>query len=94
MTILQEIREYKNCAIKERFVAYIKDTTISIENRWEVFIEAPSDWKNKKSFIQHFNVEKKLKNKEISWYDDFYIEKNETVDMQIIVESLESDFES
>lgn len=97
MTFLQEIRDYKNCAIKQRFVEYIADKTISVENRWEIFLEAPSDWKNHKLYVEKFQIEKKLKIKEIFWHDDFYIEKNETVYMGNIIERLEEnleDFES
>jgi hypothetical protein len=93
MAFLQEIRDYKNCAIKNRFIEYIQDKTIPMENRWEVFLEAPSDWKNHESYIQHFDVEKKLISREISWYDDFYIEKNETVHMENVIERLEEDLE-
>lgn len=93
MSILQEILDYKNCSIKHRFIEYIQDKTIPMLTRWEVFLEAPNDWKNHESYIKRFQIERKLKGKEISWYDDFYIEKHETVHMENVIERLEEDLE-
>ena len=92
MNILEEIITYKNGSnpLKERYIAYIANQDISLEERWEVFCEAPIDWKNDNSYVVSFDVEKSLRKKgyELSWYDDFYIEKNETVIMQEIVERI------
>lgn len=87
--MLEEIREYKNNSLSKRYVEYIRDKSIPLNDRWEVFKEAPKDWKNQSNWVQQFEVERKLG--EISWYDDFYIEKNQTVDMVDIVERLEDD---
>ncbi len=94
MSIIQEIRDYKNNSLKQRFVEYIKDVSIPLESRWEAFLEAPMDWKYQQSYVIHFQVERKLKGREISWYDDFYIEKKETVVMENIIERLEEDLDS
>ncbi len=93
MTIVQEIRDYKNNSLKNRYISYIQDKSIPMAERWEAFCEAPVDWKQQKSYVEHFHVENKLKNREISWYDDFYIEKNETVVMGNIIERLEEELE-
>jgi hypothetical protein len=94
MSIIQEIRDYKNNSLKQRFVEYIKDVSIPLESRWEAFLEAPMDWKEQQSYVVNFQIERKLKSREISWYDDFYIEKNETVVMENIIERIEEDLDS
>lgn len=88
MTLLEEIIEYKKTpnALRDRYVAFVTDATQSLDERWEVFKEAPTEWKNEKSYIEHFDAEKLLPGGEVSWYDDFYIEKYETVDMVGFVE--------
>ena len=89
--MLEEIKAYKKNQnpLQVRYVAYIKDTSIPLADRWKVFFEAPTDFKNHKSYIEHFASEKLLPNAEISWYDDFYVEKNETVDMFDMVVNME-----
>lgn len=82
MTILEEIIAFKQApnGLKDRYLAFIADTTIPLDERWAVFKEAPDDWKEQKSWIQHFDFEKEFIG-EISWYDDFYVDRHETVDM-------------
>ena len=87
MTILDEIIAYKKApnGLKDRAIAYITDMTVPLSVRWAVFKEMPNEWKVEKSWVQHFDAEKLLGG-EISWYDDFYTEKYETVDMVGFVE--------
>lgn len=88
MTILDEIIAFKQApnSLKDRSIAYITDMTVPLSVRWAVFKEMPDDWKNEEEWIQHFDAEKLLSRGEISWYDDFYVEKYETVDMVEFVE--------
>jgi hypothetical protein len=88
MTILDEIIAFKQApnGLKDRSVAYINDMTVPLSVRWAVFKEMSDDWKVEESWIQHFDAEKLLPCGEISWYDDFYVEKYETVDMVEFVE--------
>ena len=83
MTILEEIEAYKAAPteLQKRYLMYIVDKSVPLEDRWKVFGAAPSDWKKHDSYIQHFTVEKMLPGGEISWYDDFYVEKYQTVYM-------------
>lgn len=98
MTMLDEISAFKNDSnpLKEKYLNYIQDKSIDLEERWEVFCKAPTDWKEKDSYIVHFQVEKALKANggEISWYDDFYIEKNETIHLMNVIERLEEETET
>ena len=89
--IIDEIREYKKSpnALRDRYVAYIKDTGIPLDERWETFKEAPDDWKEHRLWVQTFDIEKTVG--EISWYDDMYIEKYQTVDMVSLVEDTIAD---
>lgn len=90
MNILDEIKAYKKNSnpLQNRYVLYIANKDISLEDRWEVFVEAPDEWKNTLNFQYHFKVERKLKDSEISWYDDFNYEKRETVDTSDLVEAV------
>ena len=88
MTLLEEIKEFKANPIplKDKYLAYIKDTSISLDERWEVFVEAPIEWQEHDMSYPHFDAESLLKSREISWYDDFGIDKHETVYMVEVVE--------
>lgn len=96
--MLDEINAFKSDSspLKEKYLNYIQDKSIALEERWKAFCEAPADWKNTDGYIVHFAVEKALKENggEISWYDDFYIEKNETVHLINVIERLEDEIES
>lgn len=95
MTILEEIIAYKKAPVElqQRYVAFIADTTVPLDERWEVFKEAPDEWKQHDSWIHHFDFEKQFFHGKISWCDDFYVEKYETVDMVgFIEERLEDHF--
>lgn len=88
MSILDEIIEFKKCPneLKDRAIQYIADVRIPLKERWNVFKEMPYGWKNRENYIHHFDSEKLFPSGEISWYDDFYIEKYETVEMVFFVE--------
>lgn len=81
--MLAEIQKYiaDGQEIKKAFAAYIKDKSIPLEKRWETFGVAPVEFKNQNSYIIHFKSEQNLPNREIVWYDDFNVEKYETVVM-------------
>lgn len=89
MTILNEIIAFKKApaGLEDRAIAYITDMTVPLSVRWAVFKEMPIDWKIEESWIQHFDAGKLLPGGEISWYDDFYTERYETVDMVSFVEN-------
>lgn len=88
MTILDEIIAFKQApnGLKDRSIAYITDMTVPLSVRWAVFKEMPDDWKVEENYIHHFDAEKYLNGREVSWYDDFCIERHETVDVVEFVE--------
>ena len=71
--------------IKALFEKEIVDQATSLEERWKYWRSAPDILKNHHQWIVHFDCEKLLPQKEIFWYDDFYVEKCETVRMDNIV---------
>lgn len=83
MTLLDEIEAFKQNVnpLIPRYKAYIADKTIPLEDRMAVFRAAPYEWKDHQSWIVHFDSEKLLEGGEIFWYDDFYVERHETVDV-------------
>lgn len=82
-TMLAKIQKYiaDGEQIKQAFVTYIKDKSIPLEERWKTFGAAPFEFKNQDSSVVYFKVENTLSEGEIVWYDDFNIEKYETVEM-------------
>lgn len=71
--------------MKSRFERLIAETSIPLETRWRLFCDSPDYLKNHKTWI----VDIRLHGEEIHWYDDFYINRHQTVDMKDIVEHLE-----
>lgn len=63
---------------------YIQDETQPLDDRWEVFKAVPNGMLSDR-WIQHY----KFDGMEISWYDDHYIERHETVDNLEIIERYE-----
>ena len=98
--MLDEIQKYiaDGQEIKQAFVAYITDKSISLEERWAVFGVAPVEFKNQKNHALNFKAELTLPDQEIVWYDDFNIEKYETVVMfnfiNLQIEELTSSYRS
>jgi len=87
MSLKDEIIAYKNNTdLKNRYVKFVTDESIPLAERWEVFKEAPGSFKNHQNYIVHFDSEKLMPGGEVSWYDDFYLEKYETMDMFSFVE--------
>ena len=75
------------------FADFIKCESVSLDERWEVFENAPNSLKNTECYIVHFEWESKYG--EISWYDDFYKDKYALVEMVQVVESMtEEDYQT
>lgn len=74
------IEDYKKSVLKEEYLKFIKDENISLALRWEIFRLAPYYWKEIGRNLPSFKSEELLTNSEIFWYDDFCIERNQTVD--------------
>jgi len=75
--LLNKIEAYKKKEnpLKAEYIAFIKDKTFPLADRWEVYKAAPEEFQDHQSWIVHFEAEKLLPSGRISWYDDFYVEK-------------------
>lgn len=67
---------------------FITDKDIPLEKRWNTFKNAPYNWKYHDSYLVHFAIERII-NRKITWYDDFYIERHQTVDMCDVIEYIQ-----
>lgn len=74
--------------VKENISELLTNKNVPLETRWNFFIKYGDLIGNEGGWIQHFKVEKKLPDGEISWYDDFYKERYETIIMVDIIESI------
>ena len=79
----------KRSPFKDTCLTFIKNTDIDLNLRWAVFKEMPEDFLKRESYQVTFKIEKKLPQKEIFWYDDFYIERYQTVKMIDLIDDLE-----
>lgn len=82
MNIVEKLEAYKlkGNPLKAEYVEYIKDKTIPLDDRWEAFRAAPSEFKEHSSWVEHFDAERLLPAREIAWYD-FGYERHQTVYM-------------
>lgn len=85
--IAQEIQQLQ-AKVRPTYLSILTDKEISLEERWEFFKNAPSNFKKHGGYAPCLIT---LDNKDtnLSWYDDFYIERHETVDIVDIVVRLE-----
>lgn len=72
---------------RKDFGDLIKDKSVPLDERWELFCRAPDSIKLHDRWIHEFKWEEK--HQAISWYDDFYMDRHQTVDMQAIIEIME-----
>lgn len=70
--------------LKSEFAEYVKDQSIPLSERWAMFARAPDVVKHYEPWTQHLSIG----GNEICWYDDFYIERGQDVDMVDIVERM------
>lgn len=72
--------------LKESYLAIITDKSISLEDRWEIFVTAPNEFKHHDPYIQHFDTIKK-NFPYFTLYDEMNIEKEEKVVMTEFIDS-------
>lgn len=78
----------KNSKLKEQYLQLIINKDLDLATRWDIYLNAPDKFKNKEPYICHFVVlDKKING--FSWYDDLYLDKNETITGESIIEGLE-----
>ena len=68
---------------KKDLNTYLADKSISLDERWKVFCNAPAAIKNHKTWIAHFEWEKKYG--ELPWFDNFHCERYSLVEMEQVV---------
>jgi len=74
---------------REKFILVIKDKSIPLGERWELFKKAPTELKNNGSWIESFKALNEACGGEVSWYDDFCKERHETVHLVDLVSDVE-----
>lgn len=74
----------KLTVLKPQFEQLISDQTIALDDRWNLFVQAPVYIKNQNPWI----VDIKIAGKEILWYDDFYVDRYVVVNMENTIESM------
>lgn len=88
--MLNELQAYKNQGnpVKERWLSYIDNKSVSLDERWAAFLEAPSEWKKTDmtasipyACLRAIGLD--------SPYDDLLIERGETHDVEQDVEHIE-----
>lgn len=90
--ITQRINDYINDPIVNDYKQFITLKNVPLAERWSVFKMAPISWKDAQSWIMNFEIEQKL-DCEIDWFDEFYFERRETVNMIDFVERLQWELE-
>lgn len=93
MNMVERLKAYVAAVnpLQVEYVAYIKDKSIPLADRWEAFCAAPTEFQEHESWIQHFDSEELLPNGEINFYDDFYVEKYTEVYMENFIANIEED---
>ncbi len=74
---------------KDAVELIIFDKKLPLDQRWEFWLKVPEDAKNNKGWIEHFRWEQQLPGRRVSWYDEFYIDRHQTVIMEEIVDRVE-----
>jgi hypothetical protein len=70
-------------AIKSEFAAYIADKSIPLDERWEVFMNAPDNLQGSSPWIQRF---KGLPKDFVGYDGPVYAERYQTVDVEYILD--------
>lgn len=88
MTILEQMKNIQaNLAtMKPDFQKYIQDKTVSLEERWNVFVNTPAEMKNNKNYNPEFNS---LPADFIMYEGPIHMERGETKTGVELVENIE-----
>lgn len=65
---------------RERYLRYCRDPNISLDERFDAFMSMPDVLKKTCPHVIHFD-DFESKYGELHYYNDFFIEKNQTVDV-------------
>lgn len=71
-------------AMQLEMVEYFKDKSIPLAERWEVFSEATGNgtFDRIEPWVMHIPIFEEMN---LNWYDDFYIERNQLVEFNFLV---------
>ncbi len=87
ISLKDELIAYKNnAALRAKYLDYITDMNIPLADRWEVFVEAPYEFQEHRAWCFTFETERMLPSKEINWYEDFGVERCNTVYSRDLIE--------
>ena len=76
--------------VKEQLTNAFKDKSIPLDERWELFVKTPVHLKkNERHYVEFATF--KEGGYDFQWYDDFYIERYETVNLVRVVEKVEKE---
>lgn len=90
-SLLNELKDFKKAKnpTKEKYQLFITNKEHPLDERWEVYLEAPESFKERKPYIYHFKVEEEF-NIEFYFFDSpFYYDKTQTVYMNSLIERIE-----
>jgi hypothetical protein len=80
--------ETQIAAAKKRLEDFITHPGVFLETRWDMWTKAPSYLKNHQNYYPDLSID----NREISWYDEFNVERYQTAELaDIMTWALEHD---
>ena len=88
--ILEKYKQLKNEMYKQQnlILEFLKDTTKPLEDRWETYLKI-EDTLPINSYYQNIPD---MDGREVTYYDDLYCDKYQTIMFSDIIERLEPDF--
>jgi len=83
-----KIQKYKEDGerLQKELKQFVQDKNNSLSERWDLFCFAKMG--NNEGWIQHFESINEIFGEEVSWFDDFYKSRNQTVYLENILEEL------
>ena len=90
---LKRFDEYEAQAKREKaeFQALLVNQDVPLDIRWNLFKRAPAAMVEHRSFYVDYSAMEQLnEGHEVSWYDDFYVERYNTVNIVDIVDEMPS----
>ena len=86
ITLIQNLKN----SIEDRVKETVRDKNFPLEDRWNLF--TTSEMGCREPFQEDFKTVDNLFGGELSWYDDFYIEGHETLEITRMIKTLEDKF--
>lgn len=78
----------KRRKLEDHYLELIVNKEIDLATRWNIYLNAPHEFKNHEYCTCDFIVlDKKVRG--FSWYDNMYLEKNQTITGERIIERIE-----